>query len=121
VAGGFLDVAEGNAGVEGSGDERVTQGVGSYELGYPGSSGDAAHDPPGGVSVDPYPVGSDEDRPVAAFADRQVDGSGRPRCERHGHDLASLAHDGERAVSPLQPEVLDGGADGFGDPQPVEG
>lgn len=89
VAGGLLDVAEGNAGVEGSGDERVTKRVGSHTLGYPGPSGDAAHDPPGGVAIDPSAVGSDEDRPIAALADRQIDGPGGAGRERHGHDLAS--------------------------------
>jgi hypothetical protein len=62
--------------IERSGDERVTERVGSDALGYPGPSGDAVHDPPGGVSVDPCAVGCDEDRPVAAFTDRQVDGPG---------------------------------------------
>jgi hypothetical protein len=95
--------------------------VWSDALGYPGPSGDAAHDSAGGMSVDPCPVGCDEDRPVAAFADRQVDGPRRPRCERHGHDLAAFAQDGDRAVPSLEPQVFDVSADGFGDPEPVEG
>jgi hypothetical protein len=57
VTGGFLDVAQGNASVQCRGDERVTEGVWSDALGYPGPSGDAAHDPPGGVSVDPPTFG----------------------------------------------------------------
>jgi hypothetical protein len=100
--------------------ERVTERVGSHALGDPGPSADAAHDPPGSVSVDPLAVGSDEDRAVAAFADRQIDGPRRPGCERYGHDLAAFAHDGERAVAALEPEVIDVCADGLGDPQPVE-
>jgi hypothetical protein len=35
--------------------------------------------------------------------------------------LPPFAQDGERAVPPLEPEILDVGADGLGDPQPVEG
>ena len=66
VAGGFLDIAERDAGVEGSGDERVAEGVGSDALGDPGPSGDAAHDPTGRVTVDPPVVGSDEDRPFSS-------------------------------------------------------
>ena len=120
VAGGFLDVAQGNAGVERRGDERVTQGVGSHALGNPGPSGDAAHDPAGRVSVDPAPVSPGEDRSVAALSDRQVDGPGRPGRQGDGDDLASLAQDRERAVPSLQPKILDVGAEGFGDPQPVE-
>jgi hypothetical protein len=66
----------------------VTKVVRPYTLGDPRPAGDTAHDPAGRVVIDPSPVGSDEDRPVAAFADRQIDGPSRPRCERHGHDLA---------------------------------
>ena len=74
VAGGLLHVAERHAGVEGSGDERVTQSMGAHSLGDPRPAGDTAHDPAGRVAIDPLPVGSHEDRPVAAFADRQIDG-----------------------------------------------
>ena len=40
--------------------------------------------------------------------------------ERHGDDLAAFADDGEGAVTAFEAEVFDVGADGFGDPQPVE-
>ena len=72
------------------------------------------------AAVDPPPVGSDEDRPVAAFAHREVDGPGGAGRQRDGHHLASFAQDRQRAVPPLQPQVLDVGADGFGHSQPVE-
>jgi hypothetical protein len=98
----------------------MTQGVGPDTLGDPRPSGDATHDPAGGVTIDPLPVGAHEDRPVAALADRQVDGPGRPRCQRHGDDLATFAQDGERAVTALEPEVLDVGAESLGHPQAVE-
>jgi hypothetical protein len=45
---------------------------------------------------------------------------GRPRCQRHGDDLAAFAQDGERAVAPFEPKVLDVGAKSLGDPQPVQ-
>src|SRR5438093_235361 len=45
VTGGFLDVAEGDACVEGGGDERMTQGVGSDSFRDPGTAGNATHDP----------------------------------------------------------------------------
>jgi hypothetical protein len=97
----------GTPGVEGSGDERVAEGVGSDALGDPGPSGDAAHDPTGRVTVDPPVVGSDEDRPFSAFADRHVDGAGSPGRKGDGDDLAPFAQDRERAVAALQPKVLD--------------
>jgi hypothetical protein len=76
VAGGLLHIAERHTSVQGGGDKRVTQGVGSHPLGDPGPAGDATHDPAGGVAIDPLPVGAHEDRPVAALADREVDGPG---------------------------------------------
>jgi hypothetical protein len=42
---------------------------GPHPLGDPGPSGDTAHDPAGGVPVDPLAVRSDEDRALAAVAD----------------------------------------------------
>jgi hypothetical protein len=79
VAGGLLDVTERNPSVKSSGDERVTEGVGSHTLGYPGPAGDTAHGPAGGVAIDASAVRANEHRPVAAFTDRQIDGPSRPR------------------------------------------
>jgi len=93
---------------------------GPHQLGDPRPSGDAAHDPTGRVAVDPPPVSSNDDRSLATFAHRQVDGPGRAGRQRDGHDLATLAHDRERAVPSLQPQVLDVSPNGFRDPQPVE-
>jgi hypothetical protein len=73
------------------------------------------------VSIDPLPVGADEDRPLAAFTDGEIDGSGSAGRQGDGHDFPAFAQDGERAVTTLQPEVPDVGADGLGHPQPVEG
>jgi hypothetical protein len=118
MAGGFLHIAQRNPSVQRSGDECVPEGVGAHALGDPRPSGDAAHDPSGRVSIDPPPVDSHEDRPVAAFADRQIDGPGRPGRHGDDYDLAALTHNGERAVAALEPEVSDVGAGGFEDPQP---
>ena len=120
MRGGFLDVPQRDAGVEGGGDERVPQRVRPDLLGDPGAAGDPADDPPGAVPVQPLPVGGQEDRPVAAFADGQVDRPGGARRERDGDDLAALAGDHQGAVAAFEAEGLDVGADGFGDPQPVE-
>jgi hypothetical protein len=42
------------------------------------------------------------------------------RRERDGDDLAALAGNGESPVAAFQIEVLDVGAGGLGDPQPVQ-
>jgi hypothetical protein len=54
------------------------------------------------------------------IADRQVNGTANPWCQRQGGDLAALAHHGEGAVATLQTERFDVGADRLGDPQPVQ-
>ena len=80
-----------------------------------------AHDPPGAVPVQPPPVRCQEDRPLAAFADRQVDRPGGARRERDGDDLAALAGDHQGAVPAFEAQGLDVGAGRLGDAQPVEG
>ena len=79
-----------------------------------------AHDPPGAVPIQPTAIGGQEDRSLAALADRQVDRPGGPRRERDGDDLAALAGDHQGAVPALDAQRLDAGAGGFGDAQPVE-
>src|SRR5689334_1536022 len=69
MAGCLLDVSERDAGVEGGGDERVAEGVGPYVLVDPRSACEAADDPGGSVAVETLPVGAEEDRPFASFAD----------------------------------------------------
>src|SRR5919106_2092690 len=104
--------------------QRVMNAYGAYGVRRAWLSrppGDATHDPAGRVTVNPPPAGSEEDRPVAALADHEIDGPGRAGRQGNGHNFASLAPDRERAMAPLQAQVLDVGADGFGDWQPVEG
>lgn len=61
-----------------------------------------------------------EDRPFAAFADREVEcpcGAGR---EGDHHDLAAFAHDREGPMAALEAEAFDVRAGCFGDPQAVQ-
>jgi hypothetical protein len=53
--------------------------------------------------VQPPPVGSGEQRPAGALADRQVDRAGGARRERDGDDLAAVAGDDQGAVAALEP------------------
>jgi hypothetical protein len=46
---------------------------------------------------------------------------GGARRQRNGHHLAALAGDGQGPVPALQTQVLDVGAGGLGEPQPVQG
>jgi hypothetical protein len=91
VGGGLLHVAQRHAGVQGGGDERVSERVRSDGLGDPGAARDLADDPPGAVPVQPSPVFGEEDGAVAAFAGGQVDRPGGARGERDGDDLAALS------------------------------
>jgi hypothetical protein len=63
-------------GVEGGGDEGVSQGVRADRLGDPGSAGDTADDASCAVPVEAPAVAGGEDRPGGSFADGQVDGAG---------------------------------------------
>ena len=113
VAGGFLDVTEGDAGVEGGGDERVTQGVGSDSFRDPGTAGDATHDAGGGVTVEPFPVRPEEDRAFAAFTDGEVNGASGPWGEGNEDGLGAFAEDGQGAMPAFETECFDVGAGGF--------
>jgi hypothetical protein len=98
----------------------MSESVRSNGLADPGAACHPAGDPPGAVPVQPPPVTGDEDRPVGSFADGQVDRAGRTRRERDSDHLAALAGDDQCAVAAIETEVLDVGAGGFGDPQPVQ-
>ena len=121
MRGRFLHVSKRNPGVQGGGDERVPQGVRSDRFGDPGADRDSADDPGGAVPVQSLSVRGEEDRPFHAFANGQVDRPCRAGRERDGDDLAALAGDDKRPVTALDTQVLDVGAGGLGNPQPVEG
>jgi hypothetical protein len=121
VGGGFLHVPQRHAGVERRGYECMSERVRADVLGDPGAAAGPGDDPGGTVPVQPLPVRGDEQRSFSALSDRQVDRPGRARRERNGDDLAALAGDHQGAVAAFQAQVLDAGAGGFRDPQPVEG
>jgi hypothetical protein len=101
VRGGFLDVAERNSGVEGGGDECVPQRVRPDRLGDPGAAGHPADDPRGAVPIQPLSVRAEEDRPLHALSDDQVDRPCRAGRERDGDNLAALAGDDKRPMPAL--------------------
>jgi hypothetical protein len=63
----FLHVTQRDAGIEGCGDERVTQRVRPDSLDDPSLAGDASHNPPSRVPIQPLPVGVEEDRTCLPF------------------------------------------------------
>ncbi len=54
------------------------------------------------------------------LADGEIDGAGGARHERDRGGLVALAEDAERAMPPLEAEVLDVGSARFGDPESVQ-
>ncbi len=121
VRGGFLHVAERDPGVKRGCDERVPEGVGPCRLGQSGAAGDPAHEAPGAAPVERVAGRGLEDRSLAALAYGQVDRPRGARRERDDGFLAALAGNGQGAVAALDAEILDVGADGLGNPQPIKG
>ena len=70
---GGLRIPQRDPGIQRRHDERAPQRMRSDGLGDPGAAGQAAHDPPGAVPVQP-PITRQEDRPLAAFTDSQAGG-----------------------------------------------
>ena len=120
-AGGVLNVPKGNACVKRAGDERVPEAVRADPLGDSGTPSKPLDGPIGGVAVHPTALGAEEDRARRSLADVEINCPGGAGSQGDGHVLAALSHDLERPVSPLEVEVVDVGAQGLGDPQPVEG
>jgi hypothetical protein len=120
MAGCFLDVSERDAGIERGGDGRMAQGVRPDPLPNPGSAGDTPDDPGGGVTVEPLTVDVEEERPFAAFADCEIDGTSGAWRERDDHGLAALAQDCEGAVATLEAERLHVGAGRFRNSKSIE-
>ena len=89
VRGGSLDIPQGDASVEGCGDERVAERVRPHLFSDPGPGSGPADDPGGAVPVQPLPARSQEDRPLGALADGQVDRPCGPRRQRDSNDLAA--------------------------------
>ena len=93
-----MNVAQWDAGVERSGDERVSERVRSDGFGDPSAARNLADDPPGAMAVQAAPVSGEEDGTVAAFPSGQIDCPGGAGRERDGDDLAALA--GTAALHP---------------------
>ncbi len=106
MAGGLLDVTQRDAGIEGSGDEAVAEGVWSDSFVDPGVAGDSPHDPRRPVAVETVAVAADEDRSFGSFADNKVDGASGARRERDCDGLAALAQHDQRAVPAFKAEAF---------------
>jgi len=91
VTGGFLNVAQRDAGVEGGGDERVKQRMGTDLLEDPCPSGDSPHDPGSAVTIETATGKITKDRTGAAFSDRKVDGPGSSRGEAGSWSRTTLS------------------------------
>jgi hypothetical protein len=94
-------------------DERVPRRVRPDRLGDPRRASQSAHDPPGGVPIEPFAVVAEEDRRVDTLADGEIDRSGRPRRERDHDNLAALARHREGPVAALESKGFDVGAECF--------
>ena len=91
-----------------------------HSLLNPGSFGESAHDPGGGVPVQPpggIPI--EEHWSFVAFTDTQVNGTSGAGRQWDGDDLATLPGDGQSAVPAFNTEVFDVSIERLGDPQPV--
>jgi hypothetical protein len=86
-----------------------------------GAAGDPTDDPRRTVAVQPPAVRSQEERPVTALADGQVDRPGSARRERDGNHLAAFAVDHQGPVPALDAQGLDVRTCSLRNPQPVQG
>jgi len=85
-----------------------------------GALADRPHTSVRGPAIETLSVVADEDRSLASFADRKVDGSGGSGDERDHGGLVALADDPQRSMTSVESEVADVGVACFADPQPVE-
>ena len=69
MRGGFLNVTQRHAGVEGGSNEGVVQRVRSDRLGDPGPAGHSPDDPGGPMTVKALAARPGEDRSLGPFAD----------------------------------------------------
>lgn len=78
---------------------------GPIRLVMPAFLGQAADHPGGRVTSETLAVVAEEDRPLEPLSHRQIERSGRPRCQRDGDGLAALAVHHQGAVPALQAEL----------------
>ena len=79
-----------------------------------------ANPPVSRAAVEPLPVASPQDRPLAPLTDSQVDRASSPRHERDRRRLVALAENAQRPVTALESEVLDVGRARLAHTQPVQ-
>jgi hypothetical protein len=84
----------------------MPQCVGADGLGDPRAAGGPADDPRRTVPVQPAAVSSQEQRPVAALTDGQVDCPHRPWRQRDRNNLAALAGDQQGPVAAFDAQGL---------------
>ena len=121
VGSGFLNISQGDASIESCRYECVPERVRPDGLADPSAASDPSDNPGGTVPVQPPAIGGQEDRPVTALTDGQVDRPRRARRQRDGHDLSAFASDGQRPVATFGAQRLDAGAGGLRNPQPIQG
>jgi len=119
VAGGDLNVAQWDAGVEGGHDERRTEHVRMHVV-EAGPFADQADPAVRGAGVEASAVAASQDRAFATLADRQVEGAAGSGDERDGRRLVPFADDPLGPVPAFEPEFFDVGSAGFADTQAVQ-
>lgn len=72
------------------------------------------------MTVDPLTRVVYEDRALEPFTDCEVEGPSDPRRQWHGDDLAAFAGHSQGAVTSLQSQRVDVGAERLGDAQPIQ-
>jgi hypothetical protein len=112
-------VAQWDASVECSHDERGAKHVRMY-LAETGPFGDRTHPAMRGAPLKALPVTATQDRPIASFADSEVDRPRGARDERNDRRLVALADDLKRAMATLEPQVLNVGRACLADAQAVQ-
>ena len=107
MAGGDLDIAQADPGVQHGRDERVPEHVGMWpgdpHARVPGQVAQAAG---GGVPVHPGAAAVEQDRPAGAARDGAVDGPADRRGQRDQDDLGALAADPQDPVAVFLAQVL---------------
>jgi hypothetical protein len=114
VAGGDLDIAQVDPGVEHGRDERMPEHMG-MKLGDPDSRclGEPSEPPGGCMPVHPRAVAVEQDRPGGAVAHGAVDGPADRRRQRDQDDLAAFTADAQDPVAVFLAEVADVRAGGL--------
>ena len=120
VSGRCGDVSFALAGVEGEGDEGVSEAVGRDALGDVGLADDPCHDSGGAAAVHARSRGGDEERARKSVAHDLVDEPRGATGQRDGLFLAALAGHPNRADPAPTSDVLDVDAGHLRHPQAVE-